>query len=148
MPDMRIVVDTRALEELERKLQEAVQEEALKALQQELLYELGERLVAATKEKTPVATGHLRGNWYAGNVQWKNAVAELEVYNPVEYAAPVEYGHAQEVGRYVPAIGKRLVAPMVPGFFMLHRSEKELEAILPDFLKVRIERYIEEALNR
>lgn len=33
----------------------------------------------------------------------------------VEYAPPVELGHVQEVGRYVPAIGKRLVADFVEG---------------------------------
>lgn len=33
----------------------------------------------------------------------------------VEYAPYVEYGHHQEPGRYVPAIGKRLVASYVPG---------------------------------
>ena len=33
----------------------------------------------------------------------------------VEYAPYVELGHHQEVGRYVPAIGKRLVRPFVPG---------------------------------
>ncbi len=32
----------------------------------------------------------------------------------VEYAAPVEFGHHQEVGRYVPAIGARLVKDFVP----------------------------------
>ena len=33
----------------------------------------------------------------------------------VEYAAFVEMGHHQEVGRYVPAIGARLVREFVPG---------------------------------
>lgn len=136
MPDLRIVVDTRALEELERKLNEAVQEEALKGLEETLLCELGERLVAATKEKTPVDTGHLQGNWFAGNVQWENDGAELEVYNPVEYAAYVEYGHKIKGG------GRK------PGVFMLYRSEKELEMAIPNILKARIERYFEEALNR
>lgn len=32
----------------------------------------------------------------------------------VEYAASVEFGHHQEVGRYVPALGKRLVNEFVP----------------------------------
>ncbi len=32
----------------------------------------------------------------------------------VEYAPAVEFGHKQEVGRYVPAIGKRLVSANVP----------------------------------
>lgn len=33
----------------------------------------------------------------------------------VEYAPYVELGHHQEPGRYVPAIGKRLVRSFVPG---------------------------------
>lgn len=33
----------------------------------------------------------------------------------VEYAPYVEFGHHQEVGRYVPAIEKRLVKSFVPG---------------------------------
>jgi len=34
----------------------------------------------------------------------------------------VEYGHRQKVGRYVPAIGKKLVAPFVRGRFMLRKA--------------------------
>lgn len=34
----------------------------------------------------------------------------------VEYAPYVELGHAQEVGRYVPAIGKRLVNSFAPAY--------------------------------
>ena len=40
----------------------------------------------------------------------------------VHYAPHVEYGHRQEVGRYVPAIGKRLVKPFVPGKYFLKRN--------------------------
>lgn len=34
----------------------------------------------------------------------------------------VEYGHRQKIGRYVPAIGKKLVAPFVRGRFMLRTA--------------------------
>lgn len=39
----------------------------------------------------------------------------MAVGTDVEYAEYVEYGHHQQPGRYVPAIGKRLVASFVQG---------------------------------
>lgn len=52
-----------------------------------------------------------------------------------KYARPVEHGHVQEPGRYVPAIGKRLVRDFVPGkpylypAFFMHEGniEKDLK---------------------
>lgn len=44
----------------------------------------------------------------------EGAYAEVIGTN-VEYAPYVELGHAQQPGRYVPALGKRLVASYVPG---------------------------------
>ena len=39
---------------------------------------------------------------------------EVTIGTDVRYAPHVEYGHVQEVGRYVPAIGKRLKKDFVP----------------------------------
>lgn len=36
-----------------------------------------------------------------------------------DYAPHVEFGHRQEVGRFVPAIKRRLVKPYVPGQYFL-----------------------------
>lgn len=38
------------------------------------------------------------------------------------YAPHVEYGHRQEVGRFVPAIKRRLVKPFVPGKYFLKNN--------------------------
>lgn len=59
----------------------------------------------------PVATGNLK-NSLTSEVDAR----EQAVYigTDVEYAASVEYGHHQEVGRYVPKIGARLVREFVP----------------------------------
>lgn len=57
------------------------------------------------------------------------------VENPVKYASYVEYGHRQEPGRYVPALGKRLKQSWVEGKYMLTISEKELESQLPAILE-------------
>lgn len=57
------------------------------------------------KKLSPVDTGRLRNSieHHAENP------TTMVVETNVEYAVPVEMGHLQEVGRFVPAIGKRLV---------------------------------------
>lgn len=69
------------------------------------------------------------------------------IKNPVEYASYVEFGHRQEPGRFVPAIGKRLKVAWVPGQFMLTISEKELEAQLPKIIEKQLTKFMEECFN-
>ena len=69
------------------------------------------------------------------------------VKNPVEYSSYVEFGHRQEPGRYVAAIGKRLKAAWVPGTFMLTISEKELESQLPKIIEKKLTKFMEECFN-
>lgn len=59
----------------------------------------------------PVDTGNLKNS-----ITSEVDAGEQAVYigTDVEYAASVEYGHHQEVGRYVPEIGARLVREYVP----------------------------------
>ena len=59
----------------------------------------------------PVQTGNLKNSMTSEVSQEEKAVY---VGTAVEYAPFVEFGHHQEVGRYVPAIGKRLVREFVP----------------------------------
>lgn len=63
------------------------------------------------KKLCPVKTSNLRNN-----ITHKREGDDTELIgSPTEYAPYVEFGHHQEVGRYVPAIGKRLVRDYVPG---------------------------------
>lgn len=71
-------------------------------------------------------------------------VFQIEVTNPVHYASYVEYGHRQDPGRYVPAIGKRLVNSWVEGKYMLTISEKELESQLPKILENKLMEFLKE----
>ncbi len=80
-------------------------------------------------------------------VQKNSGVYTIEVINPVTYASYVEYGHRQEPGRYVPAIGKRLVNSWVDGVFMLTISSEELEAEMPRILEAKIIKFLEECFN-
>lgn len=59
----------------------------------------------------PVDTGNLKNSMTSEVSQSEKAVY---VGTAVEYAPYVEFGHHQEVGRYVPAIEKRLVREFVP----------------------------------
>ncbi len=52
------------------------------------------------------------------------------------YAPHVEYGHRQQVGRYVPAIGKRLVKSYVKGQYFLKKNvDVQREIFKEDLLK-------------
>ena len=63
------------------------------------------------KKLCPVDTGNLRNSI---THQREGDDTEL-IATAVTYAPYVEIGHHQTPGRYVPAIGKRLVASYVPG---------------------------------
>lgn len=61
------------------------------------------------KERCPVQSGNLRNS-----ISHEPRGDDTEAIGTnIEYAPFVEFGHNQEPGRYVPAIGKRLVASHV-----------------------------------
>jgi len=64
----------------------------------------------ASVDETPVDTGRLRGSYETkfGNLRG-------EIGPTAKYAIYVHEGHRQQVGRYVPAIERRLVQPYVKG---------------------------------
>ncbi len=66
----------------------------------------------------------------------------IEIVNPVEYASYVEYGHRQNPGRYVPALGKQLKKGWFKGRFMLTNSEKEIQEIAPQVLESKIKKFM------
>lgn len=59
----------------------------------------------------PMQTGNLKNSMTSEVSQQEKAVY---IGTAVEYAPFVEFGHHQQVGRYVPEIGKRLVRDFVP----------------------------------
>jgi len=95
------------------------------------LYRMALRTLAKTKERTPVDTGDLRNAWYLSGIAWRGDTVMIKLNNPKLYASFVELGHWQEVGRYVPAIERRLVNPWVEGRYMLSLSIQEIEREMP-----------------
>lgn len=108
------------------------------------LMSVGFKIEGAAKQMAPVDLGRLRAsistNWSGSGLEYGKTGGKAEgrdgVGNPgtitrmfgfsvvvgtnVSYAKAVEHGHVQTPGRYVPAIGKRLVADFVEGKPYLH----------------------------
>lgn len=81
------------------------------------LMAIGETAVGYAKNDTPVDTGRLRNS-----EDYKVEEDGVYIGTNVEYAPYIELGHSQEVGRYVPAIGKRLVNSHVAGKHFLKNA--------------------------
>ncbi len=127
--------------------------------------ELAARLLAKVIKMTPVGQypsesgkkgGTLRRGWTGEKSQSATEYANglkvtrsggayvIEIVNPVEYASYVEYGHRQTPGRFVPAIGKRLVQGWVEGQFMLTISEDEIRNDAPRVLQNKLNKKLKE----
>ena len=91
----------------------------------EALEETATEVVAEAKASTPVKTGNLRRSWTHGEVQDNSKGKYIEVGSSLSYAQAVEEGHRQQVGKYIPSIGKRLIKPYIQGRFMLRDAIKK-----------------------
>lgn len=162
-------VDYREIERLRNRLEE-FQKVDMDEFCSKMAKELAARLLRRVKKRTPVGQyetitytkkdgstysfnegksgGTLRNNWKIKNTVTKQGmVYEIEIFNPTEYASYVEYGHRQEVGRFVPQIGKRLKSGWVEGQFMLKISEEEVQALAPKLLEKRLNEEIRRIFN-
>lgn len=99
------------------------------------------------REVTDHMGGNLRRGWTIGEIKKDGAYYIIEVINPVEYASYVEYGHRQQPGRYVPAIGKKLKQGWVEGKFMLTISEQELKDAAPEILEKKLMKLLGECFD-
>ena len=110
--------------------------------------DLAARLLRSAKMNTPVDTGQLKNAWTCDyNVVYRGNEYRITVYNPMKYASYVEFGHRQEVGRYVPALGKKLKKGWVHGKYMLTRAEERLDPKVPEILEKRLQKELERIFN-
>lgn len=119
------------------------------------LLEMALRVMAKAKKRTPVDTGDLRNKWYLSGIAWRGNDVMINLVNSALYASFVEYGHWQEVGRFVPGRwegarfvyepgakeGMILKEPWVDGVFMLTISIQEIEREMPKRLEAAWKKY-------
>lgn len=108
---------------------------------------------------TPVISGDLRRGWtggvdmepavYVANTKVEKAgkMYSILLRNGMHYASYVEYGHSQQVGRYVPAIKKRLVNSWVKGQFMAEKSVVFARNNFTKIGQIELERFLKKNLN-
>lgn len=108
----------------------------------EFLLEMAFRAERKIKKRTPVGVypnktgGHLRRNWQVGNVVKQGNSYVVEVFNNVEYASYVEYGHRTRDHK-----------SWVEGRFMATISMQEVERELPKFLERKQVELLNQILN-
>lgn len=109
--------------------------------------EISQDFVKAVIAKTPSGqTGALKNNWVSNIIKEGN-IYKIEVINPLKYAEFVEFGHRQQPGRYVKAIGKRLKKGWVEGKLMLTITERDLQRNLDEIVREKVDAFIMEALQ-
>lgn len=111
------------LDEWEKRLSQAIESQYPDEFQ-EMVIELAVQLEGRVKENTPVKTGHLKREWHIGDIVKRGDEYYIEVYNNVEYAEPVEYGHRTRGGK-----------GFVKGAHMMEISLQEVQKNLPGYLR-------------
>lgn len=135
-------VDYRQLKKLQERMQKLEKIE-LEKFCEAMAKELAARLLAKAIKRTPVGQyddgrvgGTLRRGWTVGKITKKGNIYEIEVFNPVEYAMYVEYGHRT-----------RNHTGWVPGRFMMTISADELQKDAPKIIEKKLIKLLGDAMN-
>lgn len=155
-------VDYRQLKRLQERMQTLEKVEFAKFCE-DMAREIAARFLAKVIKRTPVDEGILRRGWTAGKQHWtetkdgklrtkgiggksgyvqslevvkKGDVYEITVYNNVEYAAYVEYGHRTRDHK-----------GWVPGRFMMTISADELQKDAPKVIERKLVKLLGDAFN-
>ena len=130
---------TRFVKKLEKKLSKQAYREFLADTTNTMAAEFQ----AKVQKATPFDEGNLRRNWFTTAAQVEGTTCRAEIKNDTHYAEYVEYGHRQEVGRYVPAIGKRLVNAWVEGQFFMTNTAEEFQQAMPAMVERMVDDFME-----
>ncbi len=115
-----IIVD--GLDEFEKALTKIIEHDYPEEFEK-MVIQIAVDLQSAVQDATPVRTSHLQENWFVGELVKRGNSYYIEVYNNVEYAEPVEYGHRTKNGSFV------------EGAHMMEISVELLKLKLPDYLR-------------
>lgn len=118
------------LDAMERQLSQMI-EQQYPAEFKRMVIQIASELQGKVKEKTPVKTSRLKDMWKVGRIKKQGDDYVIEVYNNMEYAEPVEYGHRKRGGN-----------GFVQGAHMMELSLSELNDRLPVYMKNWIDNFI------
>lgn len=75
-----------------------------------------------------VNSEHMQRSWDAGKIEKTSRAHRIAITNSASYASFVNDGHRQTPGRFVPILGKRLVANFVEGQHMAEKAQAYTES--------------------
>ena len=136
MPGIEVEIEILGLKELQKKLGHDVMLGApLKKIlgQAALILEREAKKRATGRPGPMVQTGRLRAS-ITSTISSQPVPPWAKVGTNVKYAPYVEFGHKQKVGRYVKAIGKRLVNPMAPAYPFLFPAYEAMKSKIDELL--------------
>lgn len=151
-------IDTTQLEEFEKQLKQMKEKDNEEAIKH-ILKQMANVTLTQAIFLTSVVTGDLRRGWTGGlDIEATEYLKSVEVTkldkkykinlnNDVHYAEYVNYGHRQEVGRYVPAIGKKLKNNWVKGQFMAEKAVSFTENNCKLIAEKELEKYLKRKLE-
>ena len=102
----------------------------------------GIECVAEVKANEPVVTGNLRRSITSSDVKLNGNEYSMTIGSSLEYVKYAEEGHKQEVGKYVPAIGKKLKKEFVPGNHVIKDSVDLYQQKLIKRIQERVEKEV------
>ncbi|OHW62172.1 hypothetical protein EUAN_12410 [Andreesenia angusta] len=86
--------------------------------------EVGFEMRDIARDEAPYATGTLKRSIKFDGTEREGETYKAVLYSNLEYAPHVEYGHRQEVGKYIPALGKTLVKRYIKGFYFMQKGKE------------------------
>ena len=108
----------------------------------EMLSRLANETLDKAFERTPVDSGHLKGNWQIGEIKKESDTWSIEVINTAEYALYVEKGH-----RIMGGEGNKTMVGWRDGKFMLTIAEDEVSKSADKYVELRMKKFIKEHLK-
>lgn len=132
---MRNGIDDREIRRYKQNLERLLRGD-LEQFCKDTVNEMGARLLRLVKQKTPVETGSLRREWNIEIVQKQGEMYYTIVFNPLEYAPYIEYGHRTKNHH-----------GWVQGYFMMTLSEQEIQTMSQAIITRKIERFVRRSLG-
>ena len=120
------------LDEFEKQLSKMIEKEYPQEFKKMVL-QIADELQGKVKQLTPKSKhgGRLRDGWKVGDIEKRGNEYYIEVYNNVEYAEHVEYGHRTRGGK-----------SFVEGTHMLDIALSEVNQRLPRHLQTWLRDFI------
>lgn len=131
--------DFSSFEELNRRIDTAVNDELLKKTAHKIINTAGNQAFRGVKMRTPVRTGTLRRTWKRSRVKYQADNLIVTISNNTEYAPYVEFGHR--------IMQNGVCEGFVNGVYMLCDSMAEAERSLPLIADKECKKALRQILN-